>query len=154
MSQNKSSKKSDKVNPKHKSRALALQAVYQWDMTRQASTEVITQFMTEQDLTGSKQSYFIKLAEGVFEHLDAIDEMIATKIDRDKSELNPVELAVLRVAVYELQHCWDVPYRVVINEAIELTKEFGANQGYKYVNGVLDKIAPEVREMEVKQPRS
>ncbi|MDF1797400.1 MAG: transcription antitermination factor NusB [Coxiellaceae bacterium] len=153
MSQNKNSKKSDKVNPKHKSRALALQVVYQWDMTRQASNEVVSQFMAEQDLTGAKQSYFIKLAEGVFENLDEVDALIATKIDRDKAELNPVELAVLRVAVYELKYCWDVPYRVVINEAIELTKEFGANQGYKYINGVLDKIAPEVREMETKQPR-
>ncbi|MDF1655133.1 MAG: transcription antitermination factor NusB [Coxiellaceae bacterium] len=153
MSQNKSNKNNDKVNPKHKSRALALQAVYQWDMTRQSTNEVVTQFMTEQDLSGSKQGYFTKLVDGVFENLDEIDALIVARIDRDKSELNPVELAVLRVAVYELKFCWDVPYRVVINEAIELTKEFGANQGYKYVNGVLDKIAPEVREMEVKQPR-
>lgn len=141
---------SPKVNPKHKARALALQALYQWDITRQSGNEIITQFMTEQDLSGANQKYFTQLVEGIFEQLDQIDDVISPKLDRDRSELNPVELAVLRVAVFELLHCWDVPYKVVINEAIELTKEFGANQGYKYVNGVLDSLVPECRPLEKK----
>ncbi len=146
-------KENNKVNPKHKSRALALQAVYQWEMTHEASAEIVTQFLTEQDLSGAKQNYFVKLVEGVFTDIEAIDTLISEKLDRDKSELNPVELAILRVGTYELKNCWDVPYRVVINEAIELTKEFGANQGFKYVNGVLDKLAVDLRAMEIKPPK-
>ncbi len=138
-----------KINPKHKARALALQALYQWDMTRQSAQEILTQFMTEQDLSGANQKYFTQLVEGVFTHLDQIDDVISPKLDRDRSELNPVELAVLRVATYELLHCLNVPYKVVINEAIELTKEFGANQGHKYVNGVLDALAAESRSIEI-----
>lgn len=139
------------VNPKRKARALALQALYQWDMTRLPSNEVMSQFMAEQDLQGANQKYFTRLIEGIFAELDALDEKIEPKLDRERSELNPVELAVLRIAVYELLHCWDVPYKVVINEAIELTKDFGANQGYKYVNGVLDSLVSECRPLEAKK---
>lgn len=141
----------EKINAKHKARALALQALYQWDMTRQSPQEILAQFMTEHDLKGANKKYFAQIVEGVDEHLESIDDAISPQLDRDRSDLNPVELAILRVATYELMHSWNVPYKVVINEAIELTKEFGANQGYKYVNGVLDALSNQIRAMEIKK---
>jgi N utilization substance protein B len=88
------------------------------------------------------------LLHGVDKHVDAIDEALKPYIDRDVAQIDPIERAALRLAAYELKYRPDVPYRVVINEAIEVTKRFGADHGHSYVNGVLDKLAAELRGIE------
>jgi N utilization substance protein B len=138
-----------KINQRHRARELAIQALYQWDMTGDSATAVLEQFMAEQNTEDANLSYFQKLVQGVVEHQAELDQAILPALDRELTELNTVELAALRLAVYEFVHCPDVPFKVVINEAVELTKAFGAQDGFKYVNGVLDKLAPALRAIEV-----
>jgi N utilization substance protein B len=92
--------------------------------------------------------YFEDLLHGVEHHVDELDILLRPHLDREVGEVDPIERAALRLAAYELKHRLDVPYRVVINEAIEVTKRFGADHGHSYVNGVLDKVAAELRTAE------
>jgi N utilization substance protein B len=98
--------------------------------------------------------YFKELLHEVPAHLDVIDEWITPKLDRPFVEIDPIECAVMRLAVYELLHRIDIPYRVVINEAVELTKTFGAEDGFKYVNSIIDSLAKEIRKVEVNARRA
>lgn len=98
--------------------------------------------MAEQDLKGVDTPYFRRLFRQTAENVDAVDQIMMPYLDREVSELDPIEKAILRLAVYELKFELDVPYKVVINEAIEVAKVFGAEDSHKYVNGVLDKVAP------------
>jgi N utilization substance protein B len=98
--------------------------------------------------------YFHEILHGVPRELTSLDKIISPLLDRNTEELTPVELSILRLATYEMIHRIDVPYKVVINEAVELAKSFGATDGHKYVNGVVDKIAQQVRTVEVKQPNA
>jgi len=95
-------------------------------------------------------AYFQSLVKGTLNNIHEIDADITPTLDRDIKDLNPVELAILRISTYELAHQPDVPYRVVINEALELAKSFGAEQGHKYVNAVLDKLAIQLRPSEIR----
>lgn len=131
-----------------RARRRALQAVYAWQMSGSAMAAVIEQFRHEQDMEVADLEYFEDLLRGVEEHLDELDEALKPYIDRDVEQIDPVERAALRLAAYELKHRPDVPYRVIINEAIEVTKRFGADHGHSYVNGVLDKLAAQVRGIE------
>ena len=133
---------------RRRARKFALQAIYQWQINHDSDSNVIKQFIDEHDMGNADLDYFNKLVSGTIQKKPAIDEYLAPLCDRELSRLNPVELAVLRVAAFELMDCSDVPYRVVINEALELAKEFGSEQGHKYVNGVLDKLAPTLRKLE------
>jgi len=99
------------------------------------------------------QEYFEDLVRGVEAHLGALDEALSHFLDRDIAQVDPIERAVLRIAAYELRHRVDVPYRVVINEAIETTKRFGSEHGHTYVNGVLDHAAAQWRAAEAQAPR-
>jgi N utilization substance protein B len=128
-----------------RARRRALQALYAWQMSGSHMKAVIEQFRHEQDMEVADLEYFEDLLSGVERHVDAIDEMIKPHVDRDVSQIDPVERAVLRLAGYELKFRPDVPYRVIINEAIEVTKRFGADHGHSYVNGVLDKLATDLR---------
>jgi len=128
-----------------RARRRALQAVYAWQMSGSAMKAVIEQFRHEQDMEVADQEYFEDLLRGVEAHLDALDEALKPYIDREVDQIDPVERAALRLAAYELTYRPDVPYRVIINEAIEVTKRFGADHGHSYVNGVLDKLAAQVR---------
>lgn len=131
-----------------RARRRALQAVYAWQMSGSAMAAVIEQFRHEQDMEVADLEYFEDLLRGVEEHLDELDEALKPYIDRDVEQIDPVERAALRLAAYELKYRPDVPYRVIINEAIEVTKRFGADHGHSYVNGVLDKLAAQVRGIE------
>ncbi|BAS48851.1 transcription antitermination factor NusB [Aggregatibacter actinomycetemcomitans NUM4039] len=102
-------------------------------------------FITEQDMKGVDTPYFRKLFRQTVENVEAVDATMQYYLDRTLEELDPIEKAILRLAVYELQFEANVPYKVVINEAIEVAKVFGADESHKYINGVLDKIAPVVR---------
>lgn len=128
-----------------RARRRALQALYAWQMSGSKMTSVIEQFRHEQDMEVADLEYFEDLLRGVEEHVQALDEALKPYIDREVEQIDPVERAALRLAAYELKYRPDVPYRVIINEAIEVTKRFGADHGHSYVNGVLDKLATQLR---------
>jgi transcription antitermination protein NusB len=123
------------------SRRLAMQAIYQWQMTGQESNEIDRQFHEEADLSKADDDYFHSLLFGVVSHVEELDGTLGPYMEKTIDYIDPVERAILRCACFELAHRPDVPYRVVINEAVELTKKFGSEQGHKFVNGVLDKVA-------------
>ncbi len=136
-------------NKKHNARACALQAIFQWDANPVPADELIIQFTTDHDMQHVAVNYFVECVRGVVSKSSAIDNLFKDFLDRPVKELTPVELAVLRLATYEMSEKMDVPYRVVINEATELTKEFGSSDGYKFVNAVLDKLAKKLRQTEI-----
>ena len=147
--------RTDGIDPAARSRARrrALQAVYAWQLSQSPVEKVIENFRAEQDMDVADLEYFEQLVRGVAEHAEQIDAVLARYIDRDVAQVDPIERAVLRIAGYELAYRLDVPYRVVINEAIETTKRFGAEQGHTYVNGVLDRAAAEWRAAEIQGAR-
>lgn len=144
-------KKVSRSQSRRYARERALQALYQWDMSTAQSSDVRTQFMDEQDMTRVDVEYFTQLFNGVSHNPEEVDEAMKGSLDRDIDALDPIERAVLRIATYELTQCLDIPARVVINEGIEITKRFGADKGHRYINGVLDKLAAEVRPLEMKK---
>lgn len=133
-----------------KSRQLALQALYQWQMASQNIKDIIQQFKDDEKPNSYEEAYFEDLIHGVPAHLNELDEVLSPYLDRAILSVDPVERAALRLGAYELAHHPEVPYRVVINEAVELTKVFGAEDGHKYINGVLDKLARKLRSAEVR----
>ncbi|GAB3031293.1 MULTISPECIES: transcription antitermination factor NusB [Oleiagrimonas] len=141
----------DGIDPaaRSRSRRRALQALYAWQMNDDAGIDkVIAQFRHEQDMEVADLEYFEDLLKGVVSHLDELDAGITPHLDRPVDQVDPIERAALRLAAYEFKFRPDVPYRVVINEAVEVTKRFGADHGHTYVNGVLDKLAKEWRQLE------
>lgn len=127
---------------RHKARCLAVQALYQAQFADHQSVDSLIQSALEgMDLNKIDYLYLNDLIKGVTENKTKVDETLHSFLDRDISKLNPVELAVLRLATYELLFRPDIPHRVVLNEAIELAKKYGSVQGYKYINGVLDKVS-------------
>ncbi|WP_109128721.1 transcription antitermination factor NusB [Aggregatibacter segnis] len=134
-----------KISPRRRARECAVQALYSWAVSQNSPEIVELNFMTEQDMKGVDTPYFRKLFRQTVENVDAVEHTMQGYLDRGLEELDPIEKAILRLAVYELQFEADVPYKVVINEAIEVAKVFGADESHKYINGVLDKIAPVVR---------
>lgn len=136
-----------------RARRRALQALYQWQIGGGSMRRIIEQFGEEQDMAIVDNDYFADLLLGVERELEAIDLAISAHADRTVAEIDPIERGALRLACYELLHRPDVPYRVVINEAVELAKDFGAEGGHGYVNGVLDGVAKGARQAEVAGPR-
>jgi N utilization substance protein B len=126
---------------RRKARELAVQAIYQWQLANEVPLEIEVQFHQNNNMGKVDAEYFAKILRGVTQSTLDIDAKIFTAANRPLTELNPVELAVLRMAVYEFLFEQEVPYKVVINEALEMAKKFGAIEGYKFVNGVLDNIA-------------
>jgi N utilization substance protein B len=127
----------------------AVQAIYQWQLTGHDIRDIDSQFLQEHDSDNFEVDYFQELLHGVPANLTTLDEKLSPCLDRAIESVDPVERAILRLGAYELAHHLEVPYRVVINEAVELAKLFGAEHGHKYVNGVLDKLAHEVRAAEM-----
>ena len=139
---------------RHKARSRAVQAIYDWQVSGNDVREVEEYFLTEQNMKKTDLDYFSELLHGIPSHLSELDGHLAPILDRPLEEVDPVEKAILRIGVYEFVHRMDVPYRVVINEAVELAKDFGAEDGHKYVNSVLDKLAAKLRSLEVNARRS
>ena len=131
-----------------RSRSLAIQALYQWQMAGQDIGVIVAHFLLEQDVKKFDSDYFTELVKGVPARLSELDAALAPCVDRPLESVDPVERAILRVGAYELIAHPEIPYRVVINEAVELAKTFGAEQGHRYVNGVLDKAARALRPLE------
>jgi N utilization substance protein B len=134
-----------------RARRYAMQALYQWDLSGTDLPLIRKQFLVAEDFSKADKPYFIELLSEAPKHIDSIDENISIFIDRPFEQLDPVERAVLRLATYELLYRLDIPYRVTINEAVQLTKKFGAEQGHTFVNGVLDKAAHKLRSAECKK---
>ena len=145
----------DGIDPaaRSRSRRRALQAIYAWQMADAPVERVLDQFRHEQDMEVADLEYFEALVRGVVANCADLDGALAKFVDREIAQVDPIERAVLRIAAFELRHRPDVPYRVVINEAIETTKRFGADQGHTYVNGVLDKAAADWRATEFQSRR-
>ena len=132
-----------------KARRCAVQALYQWQLSGKDPRDVLNEFETERDMEHVDLDYFRTLIREVPAHVDLLEQQLRGILDRPVNEIGPIERAVLWIGVYELMFCPDIPWRVVINEAIELTKLFGAEQAHKYVNGVLDKVAHSLRSQEI-----
>ncbi|OMQ25387.1 MULTISPECIES: transcription antitermination factor NusB [Serratia] len=130
---------------RRRARECAVQALYSWQLSRNDIADVEHQFLTEQDVKDVDIAYFRALLSGVAVNAGMLDDLMAPYLSRQLEELGQVEKAVLRIALYELKMREDVPYKVAINEAIELAKTFGAEDSHKFVNGVLDKAAPNIR---------
>jgi N utilization substance protein B len=138
---------------RRRAREFALQGLYEW-LVGKGDAGAIDAHMHEQD--GFAQAdgvHFDALLHGCIEQAVDLDAHLSRHVDRKTSELSPVEHAVLLIGAYELQHCLDIPYKVAINEAVELAKTFGGTDGHKYVNGVLDKLAADLRTAEVQAAR-
>ena len=139
---------------RRRSRELALQGLYEW-LIGGAETAVIDAHMHEQDgYEKCDRAHYEALLNGCITECATFDAVLTRHVDRKTSMLSPVEHAVLLIGVYELTHCLDIPYRVAINEAVELAKSFGGTDGHKYVNGVLDKAAQDIRPAEVAARRA
>ncbi len=134
---------------KTNARKCAVQALYQWQMTGNNLSSIEMEFLEEERLKGAQKTYFKEIFHGVPNQIDVIDEALAEFVDRAVEKIDPVERAILRLGVYELINHLDTPYRVIINEGINLAKEFGADGSHKYVNSILDKIAQKKRSEEI-----
>ena len=135
-------------SPRHRARELAMQGVYQWRMSGSQVDDIEKHMQGEKNLGRYDKVMYAKLLRGVLSNHEALEAMLAPHLDRALAELSTVEYSVLLLAAFEFAHQPDVPYKVVINEAVELAKTFGGTDGHKYVNGVLDKLAPKVRAVE------
>lgn len=136
-------------NARSLARKRAVQALYMWEMSDIDLSDIDHQFVLEHDMSKVDLKYFQELLHRIPAHVDEIDDHIHALLDRPFNEIDPVERAIMRLGVYELQHRLDIPYRVIINEAVELAKTFGAEEGYKYVNSILDGVAKKLRAVEI-----
>ena len=139
--------------PRHRAREFALQGLYQWLLNNEPATTVVNNIRAAHGFEKADADYFAALLYGAIQESVALREAFSPLIDRGVAELSPIEHGVLLIGAYELKNNLDIPYRVVINEAVELTKSFGGIDGHKYVNGVLDKLAPVLRADEVAATR-
>ena len=134
---------------RRKARHYGMQALYQWHMAGAALTDIEAEFRADYDFAHVDLEYFQALLHGVPAHVDELESAFAPLLDRKLEELDPIERTLLRMGTYELIERLDVPYKVVINEAVALAKKFGATDSHKYINGVLDKAARQLRKAEV-----
>jgi N utilization substance protein B len=141
---------------KTNARKCAVQALYQWQMSGESLQRIETYFLEEEHLKGAQKSYFVELFHGVPKALAVIDAALAEFVDRPVEKIDPVERAILRIGAYELIHRLETPYRVIINEGVNLAKDFGAEGSHRYVNGILDKVSQKHRAVEIaaKQAKS
>ena len=134
-------------------RRLAVQALYEWQMTGTQVTEIKTRFLEGKGDKALDKIYFKELISGVIDKAAELDEAISPCLTRALSEIDLVEYAILRLSTYELMNRPDIPYRVIINEGVELAKTFGGEQGHKFINGILDKLALRLRSTEAKSAK-
>lgn len=140
-------------SPRRRAREFALQGIYQWLLSGN-SVSVIEDHMSQvSGFDKADRQLFVELLRGTLNNVDALQSEFAPFVDRPLAELSPVERAILLLATHELKHRIETPYRVVINEAIELAKGYGGTEGHRFVNGVLDKLAARLRTVEVEAAR-
>ena len=136
---------------RRKARHFGLQALYQWTLSGASATDIEAEFRVDNDFQHTDGEYFSAVVRGVTADVEAIEELFSPVLDRSLDELDPIERNLLRLGTFELRDRIDVPYKVVISEAVALAKKFGATESHKYVNGVLDKIARDLRTAELAQ---
>ena len=134
-----------KPKTRRRARECAVQAIYSWQLSKNDIADIELQFLSKQDVKDVDIMYFRELFSGVAMDTTTLDRRIAPYLSRKVEDLDQIEKAILRLAIFELSKRSDVPYKVVINEAIELAKVFGTKDSHKFVNGVLDKAAPAIR---------
>lgn len=139
---------------RRQSRQVALQGLYQWLLSGEDAGSIDAHLRDQGGYAKCDQTHLDLLLHGCIREAGALDAVLARHVDRPTKDLSPVEHAALLIGAFELQHCMDVPYKVVINEAVELTKGFGGTDGHKYVNGVLDRVAAQLRAVEVEAARA
>lgn len=137
------------IRRKRKARRLALQALYQWHMTKLNTQEIELQFRLNNDFTKVDNDYFTRLLHGISKDLHEIDNVYKPYLDRDIDSLGPVERTLLRIGSYELVHMLEIPYKVILDESINISREFGATDAHKYINGVLNQVAKKIRAAEI-----
>ena len=136
---------------RRKARHFGLQALYQWTLSGASATDIEAEFRVDNDFQHTDGDYFSALLRGVTSDVESLEILFAPALDRTLDELDPIERNLLRLGTFELRDRIDVPYKVVISEAVALAKKFGATDSHKYVNGVLDKIARDLRTVELAQ---
>jgi len=141
--------KEGQVTPRTQSRRVAVQALYQWQMTNEEIPVIIKQFNEDGLLEGLEFDFFKELLTEVSQSPENLDALYADYLDRSVALIDPVERAIMRMGVYELQSKVEIPYKVIINESVELAKRFGAEESHKYVNGILDNVAKQLRSAEM-----
>jgi N utilization substance protein B len=140
--------KAHQKSPRHRARELAMQGIYQWRVTGGDEAQIEKQIHAEKNIGRYDKELFSRLLCGALGRHADIETLISSHLDRPLAELSPVEFAILLLGTFELSQSPEVPYKVVINEAVELAKTFGGTDGHKYVNGVLDKLVPQLRAQE------
>lgn len=138
---------------RRKARHYALQALYQWQMAGQGLNVIEAQFLSDYDMANVDVEFFHDMVHNIPAQIGDLQARFEKHLDRPLGELDPIELSLLRMGSYELLRRLDVPYKVAINETVNLAKRFGATDGYRYINGVLDKVASECRAVEVAAER-
>jgi N utilization substance protein B len=147
---NDQAKKRSSILARVRARRSIVQALYQWGMSEKSMIDIIREFESERsELTKADVEYFREILKGVEEHLDELDGQLKPLLDRPIEGLDPVENAILHLGIYELLYHPELPWRVVVNESIELAKMFGAEQSHKYINGIMDKAAHQIRTAEL-----
>ena len=136
------------IKGRRRARNLALQALYQWLMSDADTYAIEMQFSVANDMTKVDIEYFQLLLYGVVQHVTAIEAALLPWLDRPLISLNPIELTTLRIGAFELLYCPEIPYRIVLDTSVLLAKEFGSQDGYRYVNGVLNNLAKQFRLIE------
>lgn len=137
------------ASTRRKARHYAMQALYQWEMAGANLSAIEAEFHADNDMSKTDVAYFRELFHGVAKNLDEIEGTYAEFLDRDVKELDPVSRALLRMSTFEMKNRIDVPYKVVINESVALAKKFGPTDAFKFINGILDKVAAKERSAEV-----
>jgi transcription antitermination protein NusB len=139
---------------RRRSREIALQGLYQWLISGEEAGVIDAHMREQEGFDKCDAVHFDALLHGCIREAADLDAVLARHVDRKTTELSPIEHGVLMIGAYELKHCIDIPYKVAINEAVELAKAFGGTDGHKYVNGVLDKAAADLRPVEVQAARA
>ncbi len=135
---------------RHKARELALQALYQWKLSKNTLDDIEIQLLSNNDPRKIDNEFFRELLHQIPAKLDSLDTQIKAFLDRPIDEVSPIELSLLRLGAYELCYRLDIPYKVAINEAVDLAKVYGGEDGHKYINSILDQIARTVRNTEIR----
>ncbi len=147
-------RRASRVEQRRRARQMALQALYQWQIAGASISQIEAEFMVDNDMNLVDGAYFRELLHGIPARLTEFDKLIEPLLDRPLKDVDTIELALIRMGAYELKERLDVPYRVVINEEVELAKKFGGTDGHKFVNGILDKLAARLRMAEIRGNRS
>ena len=150
----KSARRTPAKSQRRRSRELALQGLYEWLLSGGDAASIDAHMREHEGFDKCDSVHFDALLHGCIAEAAELDAVLARHVDRKTTALSPVEHGVLLIGVYELKHCIDIPYKVAINEAVELAKSFGGTDGHKYVNGVLDKAAGDLRTAEVQAMRA